>query len=68
MFKKLLCIILFHDPDYENVKRLDQNWNLFTCLRCGKKYRELTPEARAKIRHYCPLCHKLEQDCTCLAC
>lgn len=68
MFKKLLCLLLLHDPDYESIRRFDDNYNLITCLRCGKKYIELTDEARSAIRHYCPICGRLEQDCLCPEC
>lgn len=63
---RIICFVVRHDDLITPLSRVYQKR---TCWRCGRiDERDLTDEARSKLRHYCPQCEELEEDCQCAMC
>ena len=63
--KPLLCFLSLHDWER---KPCTVMFDILHCRSCPKVKYDLTLKGRAAIKHYCPQCRELEEDCECAMC
>jgi len=63
---KIKCFLGFHN--WYLYGQLNEFYDVWKCFQCGREIADMNSKTRNNIKHYCPICRKLEQECQCLEC